>query len=192
MLATGGIVGPLAFVSAWAIAGAVGDFSPTNDAISDLAAVGASTRVAMTLGFIVFGVGLIAFGLALRSVLDGPAWIAAVVTGSATLGVAATPLGGWAGDGMHAVFAGIGYVSIAAVPLLTAPTLRRAGRTGWAVASVLVGGLVAGFLAASTLGPEHGLWQRLGLTISDVWIVVVAVGIVATDAGIRRARRPAA
>ena len=136
-LASGGVVGPFAFVSAWAIAGAVGGFSPVDDAISDLAAVGASTRVAMTVGFVVFGLGLIAFGLALRSVLDGPAWVAAVVTGAATLGVAATPLGGWSGDGVHAAFAGIGYLSLVAVPMLASFPMFRAGRVGWARASAL-------------------------------------------------------
>ena len=59
LLALGGIVGPLTFVGCWAIAAAVkpGD-SAIDDAISDLAAVGATTRLAMTVGFVVFGVGL--------------------------------------------------------------------------------------------------------------------------------------
>ena len=39
-------------------------------------------------------------------------------------------------------------------------------------------------LAASTLGPAHGLWQRLGLTVGDAWIVVTALGV----AGILRSR----
>ncbi len=189
ILASGGVIGPVAFVAAWSVAGAVGGFSFVDDAISDLAAVGASTRIAMTIGFVLFGVGLIAFGLALRVVLDGPAWIAAVVTGTATLGVAATPLGGWSGDGAHAACAGVGYASLAALPLLAARTMWRVGFRIWAIASVLAGVVAAVLLAASTLGPAHGLWQRLGLTVGDIWIVVVAVGIVATEGGVRRVRR---
>ena len=86
-----------------ALAGAIAaHYSVVDDAISDLAAVDASTRVVMTVGFVVFGSGVVAFGLALREVLEGRAWIAAVVTGGCTIGVAATPLGGWSGDAVHA------------------------------------------------------------------------------------------
>ena len=78
-------MGPAAFVAAWAVSGATTDgYSPVHDAISDLAAVGAPTRVAMTAGFVVFGVGLIAFGFALRTALDGHAWVAALATGACT------------------------------------------------------------------------------------------------------------
>ena len=99
VLAAGGVVGPVAFVAAWTVCGAVTDgYSPVQDAISDLAAVGAPTRVAMTAGFVVFGIGVIAFGFALRAALHSRAWIAAIGTGACTIGVAATPLGGWSGD----------------------------------------------------------------------------------------------
>jgi hypothetical membrane protein len=67
LLAVGGLVGPFAFVGAWAIAGAAtAHYSAVDSAISDLAAVGAPARVAMSVGFVVFGVGVIAFGFALR------------------------------------------------------------------------------------------------------------------------------
>jgi hypothetical protein len=32
-------------------------------------------------------------------------------------------------------------------------------------------------LAATTLGPAHGLWQRLGLTVGDIWIAVTALAL---------------
>jgi hypothetical membrane protein len=180
VLALGGIVGPVAFVGAWiACAAATQHYSSINDAISDLARVGAPTRVGMTTGFIVFGVGVIAFGLALRATLPGPAWIAAVATATCTLGVAATPLGGWSGDAAHAACAGAGYVSLVALPLLAAAQFHRGGRVIATRASIAIG-LVAGVcLVASTLGPAHGLWQRLGLTVGDVWIVTVAALIAA-------------
>lgn len=177
-LALGGVVGPVAFVGSWAIAGATTPgYSPVDRAISDLAAVGASTRVAMTLGFVVFGLGLVAFGLALRTGLGGRSWVAAVTTGSSTIGVAATPLGGWSGNGLHAAFAGVGYAGIVALPLLAA---ARIGRRSWARVSVLIAAFSAVCLVASTLGPAHGLWQRLGLTVADAWIVVTAWHLVAT------------
>ena len=170
----------MAFVGAWALAGAsIDGYSAVDRAISDLAAVRAPTRVAMTVGFVVFGLGLIAFGLALRATLDGRAWTAAVATGSCTIGVAATPVGGWSGDTVHAIFAGLGYFTIVALPLLASTSFDHRGRLGWALASRLTAAATALCLVASTLGPAHGLWQRLGLTIGDTWIVVTAVALAA-------------
>lgn len=175
VLAIGGLVGPAAFVGAWATAGLrTRGYSPVSDAISDLAAIGAATRALMTTGFVVDGIGLTTFGLALRSTVDGPAWIAAVITGVATLGVAAAPLGGGFGDGAHAAMAGLAYVSISAAPLLAAGPLRRSGRPGWSRASVATSAIAAGALVATTAGPAHGFWQRLGLTVGDAWIVGIA------------------
>jgi hypothetical protein len=80
-----------------------------HDAISRLAAVHAPTQALMTGGFVAFGVGVPLYGLALRRTIDGPAWIAAVATGLATLGVAATPLDTSSGvDRLHGVFASVG------------------------------------------------------------------------------------
>jgi len=178
LLALGGVVGPATFVAAWAVCGATTDgYSPVHDAISDLAAVGAPTRVAMTAAFLVFGVGVVAFGCALRTALEGRAWVAAVGTGVCTLGVAAAPLGGWSGDTVHGIFAGLGYVMIAALPLLASIPLAARGRRGWAIASRATGITAALCLAATTLGPAHGLWQRLGLTVGDTWIVVTALAL---------------
>ena len=181
VLAIGGLVGPAAFVGAWTTAGLrTRGYSPVSDAISDLAAIGASTRALMTTGFVVDGIGLTAFGLALRSALDGPAWIAAVITGVATLAVAAAPLGGGLGDGAHATMAGLAYASISAAPLLSAGPFRRGGRPGWSRASVATSVISAGALVASTAGPAHGFWQRLGLTVGDAWIVGIAMLILAS------------
>ncbi len=153
-------------------------YSPVDDAISDLAAVDASTRVAMTIGFVLFGVGVIAFGFALLEVFEGGAWVAAFVTGGCTIGVAATPLGGWSDDAVHATFAGLGYAAIVALPLLAAPALERTGRSREARFSVLTGVISAACLVASTFGTVHGLWQRLGLTAGDAWIVLVASSLI--------------
>jgi hypothetical membrane protein len=193
LLALGGVIGPVAFVGSWALAGAkTAGYSHVDDAISDLAAVHASTRRLMTTGFVIDGVGLICFGLALREVLEGRAWMTAVATGVCTIGVAATPLGGWSGDNIHAAFAGLGYASIAALPLLAATPLARSGRIPWARLSVLTGTISAVSLVASTLGPAHGLWQRLGLTVGDAWIVATASSLIAArdlPASRKRTRR---
>ncbi len=174
--AIGGVIGPAVFVAAWSILGArTAGYSPTDDAISRLAASGASTQAAMTAGFVVFGTGLPLFGSALRVTLPGPAWALATATGLATLGVAAAPLDTAAGDALHGVFAALGYATLAAVPLAAAGPLAAQGRRRWARWSVVTGVASAACLAATVLGPRHGLFQRAGLTIADVWVVASAV-----------------
>ena len=75
------------------IAGALAEgYSPVDDAISLLAATDASTRWLMTAGFVCFGIAVPLFAIELRRVLPGRASMAAVVSGLATLGVAAFPL----------------------------------------------------------------------------------------------------
>ncbi|MFN7148536.1 MAG: DUF998 domain-containing protein [Microthrixaceae bacterium] len=183
MLAACGIVGVVGFVAAWAIGGRLVDgYSGIDDAISQLAAVDSSARALMSAGFVAFGIGVPLFAQALRTALGGPAWIAATVTGLATLGVAVTPLGRF--DAAHYVFAAGGYASLAATPLLAAVTLRRRGATRRANLSIACGAVSAALLAASTLDPVHGLTQRLGLGVTDAWIVATAVVI------IRQTRRP--
>lgn len=176
LAALGGVIGPAVFVAAWAVLGArTPGYSATEDAISRLAAGGASTQAAMTAGFVVFGTGLPLFGSSLRRALPGPAWVLATATGIATLGVAATPLGSSGGDALHGAFAGVGYATLAAVPLAAAGPLAACGRRRWAQWSVVAGVASAACLAATVLGPRHGLFQRAGLTIADVWVVAAAI-----------------
>lgn len=187
LLALGGVIGPVCFVGGWTLAGSSArDYSQISNAISELASVDASTRGVMSTAFVLDGAGLIAFGLGLRNLLDGPAWIAAVVTGVATLGVATAPLGGPTGDATHAIFAGIGYASTAALPVLGARPLEQRDSMWLSRISRLTGLAAAGALAVSTFGPAHGLWQRIGLTIGDAWIITVASLILAGRIPLRR------
>jgi hypothetical protein len=117
-MAWGGVVGPAVFVADWAVLGAVRPgYSPVNEAISRLAEVGTTTRPEMTGGFVVYGAGLITYGLARRQRRPGRAWAWAVATGVATLGVAAFPLGRPLSEAAHAVFAVAGYATLAALPI---------------------------------------------------------------------------
>ena len=177
-LAIGGVVGPAAFVTAWAVLGArMPGYDPTTDAISRLAADGASSQVRMTAGFVAFGVGVPLFAVALRDALPGRAWMTAAATGIATLGVAAFPLDGWAGDPPHAMAASIGYVTLAATPLLAAGPLADLGHRRAAFASRVIGVAALVCLAGTTVAERSGLLQRMGLTLGDIWLVVAAVGI---------------
>ncbi|MEO6123830.1 MAG: DUF998 domain-containing protein [Ilumatobacteraceae bacterium] len=193
--AWGGILGPAAFIGAWATGAFVtNDLSPIDDAISRLAAIGANTRPLMTAGFVAFGVALPVYGKALRRAVSGPAWIAAVATGLSTIGVALAPLDhSSAVDTLHATFAGLGYLTLAATPLLAAKPLRRAGHTALAGLGVVAGAVAGASLALSLSGLPTGFFQRLGLTAGDVWIVTSAVamlaGTLSADAPRRSARR---
>ncbi len=161
----------MAFVAAWALLGGRAEgYDPTRDAISDLAALGAPTRPVMTAGLLALGTGMAAYGVALR---PRPSWPLPVLNGITAVAVAALPLGG-AYDNAHGVAAGLGYVTLAAVPVLGAHRLRPA----WAAVSVATG-LVSGLclLASVLLPPRDGLFQRLGLTVAHAWVVVSALGL---------------
>jgi len=161
-------------VAAWAAAGSRTEgYSPVNDAISWLAALHSPTRALMTGGFVLFGASMPLFGIAVREVLPGRAWMAAVATGVCTLAVAALPLDSGV-DGLHALSAFLGYVTLAATPLLAARPLARLGRARAAGLSGLAGTVSAATLAISLLGPWHGLLQRVGLSVSDLWVCVTA------------------
>lgn len=143
------------------------------DAISELARQGTTTQLGMTAGFIAFSVGVGGFAYALKEAFGtGPA-AAAVVSAAATLGVAATPLGTPPGESMHFLAAGAGYLSLSAIPALAAASLPRRSRRIAVAVSVIAGAS----LVSSALVPDHwdGLFQRLGLTVVDVWLVVTAL-----------------
>ncbi len=175
--AAAGVVGPLAFAGAWLIGSLkTSGYSMANDAISRLAAVGADTRALMTAGFISFTVCVLTFSFSLRAALPGGAWIAAASTAIATLGVAAFPLDHSATvDALHGLSATIGYVTLAATSLLASRQLKAQGDHRAAKVSALAGTATALCLAATILGPADGLFQRLGVSIGDLWIVAASV-----------------
>jgi len=175
--ALGGVVGPVTFCAAWVIGGAVQDgYSPVDEPISRLAAVDASARIVMNAGLVALGVGLLLFAVALRDHVEGAAWAGAAVSGLATLGVVAVPLGRSAeGDGLHGSLAFAGYLSLVAIPILTA---RRSTRRPRAALSLAMGVLAAlcllGALASSS---AVGALQRAGLLFAHAWIVGVSVSL---------------
>jgi len=185
----GGVLGPASFVGAWVVGGAIAEpYSPVDDAISRLAAAGASTRPLMTAGFLGFATGVGAYAVALRTVLPGAAWVAALGSAVTTAGVAAVPLDvGF--DGLHGVLAGAGYATLVAVPALAARPLAREGRRRAAVAAVGVAAVGATALVASVaLDDANGLCQRLGLTTVDLWLAEGAIGQLRQSSAGRRRR----
>jgi hypothetical membrane protein len=179
-LAAGLVAGPVTFVAAWVVGGArTPGYSYVHDAISRTAAAGAPQRHVMTAGFVAYAVGVGAGSLALRRALSGPAWAAAAVSALGTAGVALTPLDtSTAVDRAHAVTATVGYIGLAATPLLAAPWLHAARRHRAAAASTAAGAVIAAALAASALVDDHvGLAQRIGLTTGDLWLAAAGIAL---------------
>ncbi len=180
LAAIGGVVGPAAFVGAWIASAATTSmpYSSIDDAISRLAAVGADTRWLMTAGMVTFGIALPIYSFALRSTVTGRAWVSAAATGIATLAVAATPLDrSDTIDQLHGLFATVGYVTLAATPLLAARPLAHAGHRRLARFGIAAGTTSAIALALTPTSLPTGLFQRLGLTVSDAWVVATALAI---------------
>jgi hypothetical membrane protein len=179
LFALGGVVGPVAFAGTWVVAGIVkSGYSPLHDPISDLAGIGASTRPAMTTAFVVFAGGMCSYAWAMRSTRLGLVSGAAAVSGLATIGVAAFPLHHSATvDSVHGVFAGTGYVTLTATALGSAVVLTRLGYGSWASVAAVTGAVSAASLALTLIGSFGGLFQRLGLTAGDVWVVTSAAAI---------------
>lgn len=171
-----GIAAPVAFVGGWVVNGLrTPGYDPLTDAISQLAREGAPTRAAMTACFLAFGVLIPVWARTVSRELGVPALQPVVtVAGLATLAVAALPLSRTPGGGQdvaHAVAAGIGYVAMAATPLVAAQGLRGVART----ASLATGAVSTVALVASLAG--SGGLQRVGLTVVDAWHVVVATAV---------------
>ena len=125
-------------------------------------------------GMIVFTAGC----AALAPMLKPKARIALTTTAVASLGVTAFPCTeGCPGpetftDTAHIVSAGLLYVALSATPVLQE-------RTPYAVATTAIAG-VALALHVTGLGP-NGLSQRVGLTTNDLWLVVTALRLAATE-----------
>ena len=178
--ALGGVIGPAGFIGAWAIGAAAtsAPYSSIDDAISRLAAVGSDTRWLMTAGFVTFGLSLPVYAWALRTTVPGLAWITATATGLATLAVAAAPLDrSETVDRLHSIFAGFGYLTLAATPLLASSPLRAMGHHRLARFGIAAGLTSATSLALTITGLPTGLFQRVGLTASDAWIIASALTI---------------
>lgn len=172
-LALGLVVGPVAFVTAWAVGGArTPGYDPISDAISRIAAVDAPERALMTAGFLAYGAAVGVGSEALRrSNLTGT-WGWAALNAAATVAVAATPLErSDTVDLLHGIAATIGYASITVLPLAASRSLRRLGHRRVAAASVALAATSAACLVATTLGPGKGALQRTGLLAGDVWLV---------------------
>jgi hypothetical membrane protein len=179
LAALGGVVGPAAFIVAWVVASTIAPrYSANDDAISQLAAVGADTRVLMTGGFIALALCAIPYAMALRHALGGRAWITSAGTGVAMVLLVAIPLGrSSATDHFHGFAALFGYLTLGFTPLLAIRPLLARGHRAVAGLGVLVAITSGTALLLSDTTPLTGLFQRIGLTAGQVWIVGSALAM---------------
>ena len=183
--ALGGVGGPVVFVGAWSILGATrAGYSPIHDPISRLAAVDAPTRAAMTAAFLAYGVGVSLYAGELRAALPGGSAVAAATTAAAIAGIAATPLGSPLGGAPHATCAAVAYTALALLPIAGGRTLAHQGRRGASLVSVALG-IASGtsLLASVVVSQWTGVFQRIGLTLGDLWIVATAVWLSVLEGG---------
>jgi len=180
LAALAGVVGPAAFIVAWVVASTIAPrYSANDDAISQLAAVGADTRVLMTGGFIALALCAIPYAMALRHALGGRAWITSAGTGVAMVLLVAIPLGrSSATDHFHGFAALFGYLTLGFTPLLAIRPLLARGHRAVAGLGVLVAITSGTALLLSDTTPLTGLFQRIGLTAGQVWIVGSALAMV--------------
>lgn len=176
--AWGAVGGPVAFVAAWAAAGALRPgYDPRSQPISRLAEQGSPTRVLMTAGFACLAGGLLAASRPLGAHFGRATGAAVAGTALATVGVALTPLHGDDPNLPHNLFAVAGYATLAAAPLLARRPLAGAGRQRWAALSGVAGVATAALLTATAGGSGTGLLQRLGLTAGQGWIAVAGAAV---------------
>ena len=176
-LTLGGVVGPSAFIAAWAVGAFTNDrqLSAIDDAISQLAHVESNTRWLMTAGFVTFGVGVGLFAVSVRTTLGATTSAFLGATAASTLTVALLPLGvSDTVDQLHGIAAAAGYVTLGAAPLAARRSLRRLGAHRLASAGVAAAAVAAVSLGASLALPATGAFQRLGLTVVDAWIIATA------------------
>jgi hypothetical membrane protein len=185
----GGVLGPVGFVSSWAVAGRrTAGYRPLDDAISRLAVKGAPARVLMTAGFSGLGTTLSVFACLRRHELGAAGAAATLVSGLATLGAGFTRLErSPAADAAHLVFAVAGYASLSVAPALARRSLRDHGHGGVAALAPFVAIVSSCSLTATACGPRRGLFQRVGLTVGDAWLLATAVSLLR-----RGAERPQA
>lgn len=167
-------------MAAWAVGGSrLAGYSPIHDAISRIAAVRSPERALMTAGFVGYGVAVGVGAVALRRSALRASWPAVAVNAVATVAVAALPLDRSAAvDRWHGVAAAVGYASISIAPLVAAPPLRHAGHRRAAALSLVIGATSGACLALTVATESSGLFQRVGLTVGDVWLVTTGLALV--------------
>jgi uncharacterized membrane protein HdeD (DUF308 family) len=207
LAAASGVAGPVLFTAAWVVSSLrQAGHSVAEVQLSGLAAEDARDPQIMMAGFVVLGVGTVAFGAGLGRV-TGPRsagrWLVVVAgVASVTAGVfrrdhllLAGP--GFAGESwhnqVHDVVSGVAYGAMLAAPLLLGRRLRD--DPDWAVLSRLVQVLALASAAALAVfasgiaGPYNGVVQRIAVTLGLTAEILLAGRMLTLPDGPAPARR---
>jgi len=176
-LAAGAIWGPSLFILAWMVGGfMINGYSPIDDHISALAGIDAPSRFVMNIGLAAYVLGVGSAAWPLRKAIGSSASVALFLNALFVLGVLLTPDGlSSNADLLHGGFAILVYLTLSLVGPLAALSLRRRGLIGWAIGSLTVGAITSMSLWISLGETNSGLFQRIGLTTTDLWLMVVGI-----------------
>ena len=175
---------PVLLIGGTVVAGALSPgYDPVRQTISELAAGDAPTRVLMTAFFVLTGLcHLVTVTFARGIGIAGR--VAFLIGALATLGVAAFPLPTVAGSSAtHTAFAMIGFIALAAWPLLG---MRLRADFPWLVrplgsilGTAILTALCVWFLViwSSHSSPVVGLVERVAADAESLWPAVVATAL---------------
>ena len=200
-LAAIAVAGQLAFVVAWAVAGALQTgYAPADQAVSDLAALTADTRWIVGLGLVCLAMSDTAVAILLWRALGPPGHPAALMFAVAAVGVLsilALPLDcAPSGDptcqarldagrvstrhDAHGVAAVLTQLTLLATPFAVARALAPRRLALWAFAAGLAGLATLVWVAAIGSGePGYGVAQRATFGFVHLWVVAIAAAVVA-------------
>jgi hypothetical protein len=175
---------PAVLIQAWLISDALQPraYSPVRETVSVLAGHAGTDRGIMTGALVVVGFLylLVAAGLA---AVQTPARLGLVIAGICGLGIAASPQPAAGATVRHAFFAAVGAVAIAFWPLLAAQSAssRRSmlGMPAGIAASTVFVALSAWTLAETHYGDFLGLAERISISVSAFWPLVIAIAFMA-------------
>jgi hypothetical membrane protein len=169
---------PVLLIGGWLLAESrqPAAFDPFRDAISDLAAIGATDRAIMTAALAGTGLAhlVTAFGLTDAA---RPGRLLIALGGLATIGVAVFPLPAQGGSAAHTAVATVAFLALAVWPFLgtgAPPALRPPISI---IAGALLLALVTWFGVTLQTGGPLGLAERAAAAAQAVWPFAVALSI---------------
>lgn len=201
LIVVAAVAGLVASVGDFLVTFALGFFYPDynhlNLVMSELGSSQSPVAAWIGLWWVIFGILFIVFAVGFAMAFDsGKRWalVAALLIGlfglGAGVGAGVFPMDPVGSEStrvgeLHDASAGVGFLAIALVPLVSLAVFprRRAPRMTWLSVSALVLGLasLALFIASEDAPSTHGvlsytgLWQRLFLLIHYVYLGVMAV-----------------
>jgi hypothetical protein len=201
-LATAALVAQVAFVVAWIVAGALQPgYSHSHWYVSELGAATARHPWIVNTAIVTLGLGIAALGVALRMALPrsrASTWTAVLFVVAGMTLAAAGPVNldcmpteracehawkagelSWQTDG-HMWLSFVGQILFSLTPFLIARALWPSPAAALALAAGATGlaiGVVSFALEDGRGGFPDGLVQRFDLLVLQLWVVIVAVGV---------------